>query len=62
MDAKCVFSSELDKYAQTTYQADFREICYRDITTIKTKLIPDFDILLEAFPVNFLVLLAQEIN
>ncbi|VEP17638.1 hypothetical protein H1P_6300001 [Hyella patelloides LEGE 07179] len=52
----------MDKYAQTTYQADFREICYRDITTIKTKLIPDFDILLEAFPVNFLVLLAQEIN
>lgn len=46
----CVFSSEWDKYAQKTYQANFGEIPYGDITKISEKNIPKFDVLLAGFP------------
>ena len=47
---KCVFTSEWDKQAQITYQANFGEIPYGDITKINPKEIPNFDILLAGFP------------
>jgi len=47
---KCVFSSEWDKSAQKTYISNFGEIPYGDITKIKAKQIPTFDILLAGFP------------
>ena len=46
----CVFSSEWDKYACTTYEANFGEIPSGDITQIDASTIPDFDILLAGFP------------
>ena len=48
--AKCVFSSEWDKYAQKTYQANFNEVPHGDITKINTQIIPEFDILCGGFP------------
>ncbi|MCA9365982.1 DNA cytosine methyltransferase [Candidatus Kaiserbacteria bacterium] len=45
-----VFSSEWDKHAQTTYQANFDEIPYGDITQIEPEEIPAFDVLLGGFP------------
>jgi DNA (cytosine-5)-methyltransferase 1 len=48
--AKCVFSSEWDRYAQRTYEANFGEIPNGDITKIKATEIPKFDILLAGFP------------
>ncbi len=48
--AKCVFSSEYDKYAQTTYEANFNEIPDGDITEINEKDIPSHDILCGGFP------------
>ena len=45
-----VFSSEIDKYAQMTYQFNFAEFPHGDITKIDPKEIPDFDILLAGFP------------
>lgn len=45
-----VFSSEWDKHAQTTYQANFNEIPYGDITQINPEEIPSFDVLLGGFP------------
>ena len=45
-----VFSSEWDKHSQTTYQANFDEIPYGDITQIKPEEIPAFDMLLGGFP------------
>lgn len=45
-----VFSSEWDKYSQITYQANYDEIPYGDITKIRPEEIPDFDILLAGFP------------
>ena len=48
---KCVFSSEIDKYAIQTYQANFGgEPVFGDITQIEAKDIPDHDILLAGFP------------
>jgi len=46
----CVFSSEIDKYAIKTYEANWGETPSGDITKIDTKDIPDFDILLAGFP------------
>ncbi|MBT3817340.1 MAG: DNA cytosine methyltransferase [Candidatus Magasanikbacteria bacterium] len=45
-----VFTSEWDKYSQKTYQANFEEIPYGDITKIKAEEIPNFDVLLAGFP------------
>ncbi len=47
---KCVFSSEFDKYAQITYNANFNELPSGDITKIDKKNITKFDILLAGFP------------
>lgn len=46
----CVFSSEYDKDACTTYEANFNEYPSGDITKIDARDIPDFDILLAGFP------------
>jgi DNA (cytosine-5)-methyltransferase 1 len=48
--AECVFTSEWDKHAQITYQANFGDIPFGDITQIKESEIPKFDILLAGFP------------
>ena len=47
---ECVFSSEWDKYAQDTYEANFGERPQGDITQIKPETIPEHDILLAGFP------------
>lgn len=48
--AKCVFTSEWDKYAQNTYEANFGDKPEGDIKEIEASSIPDFDILLAGFP------------
>lgn len=45
-----VFSSEIDKYAQVTYNANFGELPSGDITQIDEKDIPSHDIILAGFP------------
>lgn len=47
---KCVFSSEMDKFCQTVYENNFKEIPSGDITKISANDIPDFDILTAGFP------------
>ncbi len=47
---ECVFTSEWDESAKKTYQANFSEIPYGDITQIAPEDIPSFDILLAGFP------------
>lgn len=47
---ECVFTSEWDTSAQKTYQSNFGEIPYGDITQIKPEEIPSFNILLAGFP------------
>ncbi len=47
---ECVYSSEWDKFAQLTYQANFQELPSGDITKIDPKVIPPFDVLMAGFP------------
>jgi len=47
---ECVFSSEWDKQAAITYEANFGEAPAGDITQICSSEIPEFDILLGGFP------------
>lgn len=47
---ECVFSSDIDKYAQNSYEANFGERPAGDITLIDEKEIPDHDILFGGFP------------
>lgn len=47
---KAVFSSEWDKFAAATYEANFGEKPFGDITQIKEEDIPKHDVLLAGFP------------
>ncbi|HOI17759.1 MAG TPA: DNA (cytosine-5-)-methyltransferase [Geobacteraceae bacterium] len=47
---KCVFTSEWDKYAKQTYEANFGEYPYGDIRKIVKSEIPDHDVLCAGFP------------
>ena len=49
-NVKCVFSSDIDNFAQQTYNANFGEVPVGDITKIEAKDIPHFDILTAGFP------------
>src|SRR5690554_762710 len=50
IESECVFSSDIDKYAQDSYEANFGERPSGDITQIDEKDIPDHDILFGGFP------------
>lgn len=47
---ECVFSSDIDKYAQDSYEANFGERPTGDITKVEAAEIPDFDVLFGGFP------------
>lgn len=50
LGGQCVFTSEIDKYAQRTYEDNFGETPHGDITKIDEKSIPEHDILCAGFP------------
>ena len=50
LGGNCVFTSEFDKFAQQTYEANFGETPSGDITLINEKDIPKHDLLLGGFP------------
>lgn len=47
---ECIFSSEINTSAQTTYSINYQEIPYGDVRSIKGDLIDNFDILIAGFP------------
>lgn len=49
-NTQCVFSSEWDKYAAKTYEANYGEVPHGDITKISEDNIPDHEVLLAGFP------------
>ncbi len=50
LGGKCVFTSEWNNFAKRTYEANFGEVPFGDITKISEKAIPDHDVLLAGFP------------
>ncbi|CAI9680557.1 MULTISPECIES: DNA cytosine methyltransferase [Elizabethkingia] len=48
--SECVFSSDIDKHCQDSYEINFGHRPAGDITTIDPKSIPDHDILFAGFP------------
>ncbi len=46
----CVFSSEWNNFAKKTYEANFGEVPFGDITKINENSIPNHDILIAGFP------------
>lgn len=50
LGGECVFTSEWNKFAQKTYEVNFGEVPYGDVTQINEKEIPDHDILIGGFP------------
>lgn len=50
LGGKCVFTSEWNEQAKRTYEANFGEFPFGDITQINEKSIPDHDVLLAGFP------------
>lgn len=50
LGGKCVFTSEWNYFAQKTYEANFGEVPFGDITKVNEKEIPDHDVLIAGFP------------
>lgn len=50
LGGKCVFSSEWNNFSKKTYEANFGEVPFGDITKISEEEIPEHDILLAGFP------------
>lgn len=50
LGGECVFTSEWNKYAQITYQANFGHLPHGDITAIGPEEIPEHNVLLAGFP------------
>jgi DNA (cytosine-5)-methyltransferase 1 len=47
---KCVFACEIDKHAQTAYEANYGIVPYSDITTLDVSDVPSHDALFAGFP------------
>ncbi|MEM6263938.1 MAG: DNA cytosine methyltransferase [Bacteroidota bacterium] len=50
IDSECVFSSDIDKQAQISYEANYGHKPYGDITKVRESDVPDHDILFAGFP------------
>lgn len=50
INPQCVFSSDIDKHCQDSYELNFGERPFGDITKIEANEIPDHDILFAGFP------------
>ena len=57
---ECVFSSDIDKYAQFAYEYNFGDRPVGDITQVDERGIPDHDILFAGFPCQPFSIIGQK--
>lgn len=50
LNGKCVFTSEFNYYAQISYELNFGEVPFGDITKIDLNIVPEHDVLVAGFP------------
>jgi DNA (cytosine-5)-methyltransferase 1 len=50
LQGKCVFTSEFNYHAQRTYELNFGEVPFGDITKIDLNIVPEHDVLTAGFP------------
>lgn len=50
LNGKCVFTSEFNYYAQISYELNFGEVPFGDITKMDLNIVPEHDVLVAGFP------------